>query len=256
MVKTRGVTKESDKRYRKKSQKGAAHAATLASSATATTKSTVPAPTDKRKASSKKQTAAPQLKKKAVPRKKAAAQAKKKDAVSEGVAVAVAVAAPTGTHFVTLDASTPGSPVRLIVGTRVAAAAQERSVGHVGQNQRYHKMLTKAFNSPEGHAFFDSNDNGNPAAVGQHSLAAFDKQPKENQGFDWDAALRNETDVFDGLDSDVDTVLDSLHLKKAAAPENISQHYEGFCDDPPPTTSSTSSLQFREIVSKTQMKQT
>jgi hypothetical protein len=232
MVKTRGVTKESDKRYRKKSQKGAAHAATLASSATATTKSTVPAPTDKRKASSKKQTAAPQLKKKAVPRKKAAAQAKKKDAVSEGVAVAVAV--PTCTHFVTLDASTPGSPVRLIVGTRVAAAAQERSVGHVGQNQRYHKMLTKAFNSPEGHAFFDSNDNGNPAAVGQHSLAAFDKQPKENQGFDWDAALRNETDVFDGLDSDVDTVLDSLHLKKAAAPENISQHYEGFCDDPPP----------------------
>jgi hypothetical protein len=254
MVKTRGVTKESDNRYRKKSQKGAAHAATLASSATATTKSTVPAPTDKRKASSKKQTAAPQLKKKAVPRKKAAAQAKKKDAVSEGVAVAVA--APTGTHFVTLDASTPGSPVRLIVGTRVAAAAQERSVGHVGQDRRYHKMLTKAFNSPEGHAFFDSNDKENPAAVGQHSLAAFDKQPKENQGFDWDAALRNETDVFDGLDSDVDTVLDSLHLKKAAAPENISQHYEGFCDDPPPTTSPTSSLQFREIVSKTQMKQT
>jgi hypothetical protein len=76
MVKTRGVTNESDKRYRKKSIKGAAHAATLTSSATATTKSTIPAPTDKRKASSKKQTAAPQLKKKAVPRKKAAAQSK------------------------------------------------------------------------------------------------------------------------------------------------------------------------------------
>jgi hypothetical protein len=254
MAKTRGVTKESDKRYRKKSQKGAARAATLASSATATMKSTVPAPTDKRKASSKKQTAAPQLKKKAVPKKKAASQAKKKDDVSEGGAVVVA--APIGTHLITLDASTTGSPVRLIVGPRVADAAQERSVGHVGKDRRYHKMLTKAFNSPEGHAFFDSNDNENPDAVGQHSLAAFVKQPKEKQGLDWDAALRNEINVCDGLDSDVGTVLDSLPLKKAAAPENIYQHYEGFCDDPPPppTTSSTSSLQFREIVSKTQMK--
>jgi hypothetical protein len=38
MVNTRGVTKESDTRYRKKSKKGAAHAETLTPSATATTK--------------------------------------------------------------------------------------------------------------------------------------------------------------------------------------------------------------------------
>jgi hypothetical protein len=63
--------------------------------------------------------------------------------------------------------------------------------------------------------------------------AAFDKQPKEKQDLDWDAALRNETDVCDGLESDVDTVLDSLHLKKAAAPEIIYEHYEGFFEDPP-----------------------
>jgi hypothetical protein len=222
MAKKRGVTKESDKRYRKKLQKWAAHAATLTSYATATTKSTVPAPTDRQKASSKKQTAAQQLKKKAVPRKKAAAQAKKKYAVSEGVAVAVAVSAPTGTHHVTLAASTTGSPIRLIVGPRAAAAAQERSVGDVGKDRCFHKMLTKAFNSPEGHAFLDSNENDNPDAAGKHSSAALDKQPKKKQDFDWDAALRNETDVCDGLDSDVETVLDSLHLKKTAAPENIS----------------------------------
>jgi hypothetical protein len=95
-----------------------------------------------------------------VRRKKAAAQAKKKDAVSESVAVDVAVAAPIGTHHVFLAASTTGSPIRLIGGPPVAsAAAQERSVGDVGNDCRYLKMLTKAFNSPEGHAFLDSNDN-------------------------------------------------------------------------------------------------
>jgi hypothetical protein len=144
----------------------------------------------------------------------------------------------------------------LIVGPRVAAAAQERSVGDVGNDRCYLKMLTKASNSPEGHAFLDSNENENPAANGQHSSAAFDKQPKEKQDFDWDAALRNKTDVCGGLDSDVKTVINSLHLKKAAAPEKIYEHYEGFFDDPPPPTSSTSSLQFREIISKTQMEQT
>jgi hypothetical protein len=100
-------------------------------------------------------------------------------------------------------------------------------MGDVGNDRHYLKMLIKAFNSPEGHAFLDSNENENPAAAGQHSSAAFDKQPKEKQDFDWDAALRDETDVCDGLDSDVETVLDSLHLKKAAAPENISEHYKG-----------------------------
>jgi hypothetical protein len=122
----------------------------------------------------------------------------------------------------------------LIVGPRAAAAAQKRSVGDVGKDNRYLKMLTKAFDSPEGHAFLYSNENENPAAAGQDSSADLDKQPKEKQDFDWDAALRNETDVCDGLDSYVETVLESLQLKKAAGQENISEHSKGFFETPPP----------------------
>jgi hypothetical protein len=58
----------------------------------------------------------------------------------------------------------------------------------------------------------ESNENKNPAAAGQHSSAVFGKQPTEKQDFDWDAALQNETDACGGLDSDVETVLDSRRL--------------------------------------------
>jgi hypothetical protein len=46
MMNTRGVTKESDTHYRKKTTKGAAHAAKLTSSVPATMKATIIASTD------------------------------------------------------------------------------------------------------------------------------------------------------------------------------------------------------------------
>jgi hypothetical protein len=76
-------------------------------------------------------------------------------------------------------------------------------------------------------------ENEKPAAIRRHSLGVFGKQPKEKQEYDWSAALHNETDVCDGLNSNVEATIANDLFEDEVAPYITADNYQYLYNDLP-----------------------